>query len=73
MTSPGWKRYVARLCTEAWELDATATDELIESIAALAATEDLTDGSLEGVLLRAGIPRQVARLAAPGIRVSIQA
>jgi hypothetical protein len=73
MTAPPWKRYVTRLCADAWHLDALATDKLLMRIEALAAVGELTDSAVVRVLLRAGVSEYAADLVAPSIRVVIAA
>lgn len=73
LDTPAWKRYVARLCGEAWELDDAATAQVVAAIEALAAADDLSDDALQRVLVACGISSAAARLAAPGIRVAIDA
>lgn len=73
MRHQAWKRYVARLCCDAWDLDALATDKVVERIDAMAAVGDLTDASLVRVLLGAGVSSASAYQAAPGIRLAIDA
>lgn len=68
-----WKRYIARLCAEAWDLDAIAAEKLVERFEALVAVGELTDAAVERVLLRSGLSYSAAQQAAPGIRVSIEA
>lgn len=68
-----WKRYVARLCADAWELDALATDKVVTRIEALVAADDVTDSAVARVLYRAGIPSVSADLIAPSIRVAVVA
>lgn len=73
MTSTPWKRYVSRLCADAWELDALATEKLLVRIEALAAVGDLTDAAVARVLHRSGIAPSAADQIARSIRVAIDA
>ena len=73
MTTTPWKRYVSRLCADAWELDALATEKLLVRIEALAAAGELTDSAVARVLLRAGVAASAADQIAPSIRVAFDA
>jgi uncharacterized protein YabE (DUF348 family) len=73
MTETAWKRYVSRLCADAWELDALATEKVLVRIEALAAVGDLTDSSVARVLHRSGVAVSAADEIAPSIRVAISA
>ncbi len=73
MNRSPWKRYVTKLCADAWELDALATDKLLTRIDALVAADELTDSAVARVLYRAGIPTSSADLIAPSIRVAVVA
>jgi hypothetical protein len=71
MSTAPWKRYVKRLCNEAWGLDALATDKVLTRIEALIAADDLTDSAVARVLCRSGVPRFSADLISSSILVAI--
>ena len=73
MTVAAWKRYVSRLCAEAWELDALATEKVLVRIEALASVGDLTDSAVARVLHRSGVAAAAADQIAPSIRVAMRA
>jgi len=73
MNASPWKRYVTKLCADAWELDALATDKILRRIEALVAADDVTDSAVARVLSRAGVPTVSADLIAPSIRVAVVA
>ena len=73
MSPSPWKRYVARLCSEAWGLDALATDKVVTRLEALVAADDLTDSAVARVLYRSGVPEYSADLISSSIRVAIVA
>ena len=72
MTSTPWKRYVSRLCSEAWELDALATEKLLSRIAALVAVGEVTDSAVARVLHRSGVAASAADHIAPSIRTALE-
>ena len=73
MTSTPWEQYVRRLATDAWSLDANATQRLVRQIRALVAADHLTDQSIAEVLYDSGVQESSADLIAPSIRVAIVA
>lgn len=73
MDAKPWKRYVAKLCTEAWDLEAAATQEVLSKIEALVTARVLTEPAVALVLHRAGVTLAEADQIAPSIRVAITA
>lgn len=73
MEGQPWRRYVERLCLDAWQLEDEATREVLVKIEALVAGRVLTDPAVELVLRRAGVAPVEAAHIAPSIRVAITA
>ena len=70
--SGDWRRYVATLCGDAWELTPEATARIMEGIEGLIASERVTDSAVAGVLLDAGVRSAALHLTALSIRVMIR-
>lgn len=68
-----WKKYVTTLCTDAWDLDPEATQEVLRKIEALVTARVLTVPAVAQVLYRVGVAEATADQIAPSIRVAIQA
>lgn len=71
MTAP-WKKYVATLCSNAWDLDAEATQNVLRKIEALVTARVLTDPAVAQILLGVGVAEAAADQIAPSIRVAIR-
>jgi len=68
-----WKRYVVRLCRDAWQLEDRKTAEVLHRIDALVAAKVLTVPAVALVLEKAGVTMAEADHIAPSIRVAIRA
>jgi hypothetical protein len=66
-----WKRYVATMCGDAWNLDPHATDRVLHDIEALITHDRLCDAAVAEVLSRVGVSELAAGAAAGSIRVTI--
>jgi hypothetical protein len=74
MTKSGdWRRYVATLCGDAWELTPDATAQIMEGIERLIASEQVTDSAVARVLREAGVRSTALDLTALSIRVVVRA
>lgn len=73
MDAPSWKRYVAKLCTEACNLEAAATQQVLTRIDALISAHVLTEPAVALVLWRAGVALEEADQVAPSIWMAIRA
>ncbi|MGD2046328.1 MAG: hypothetical protein PVJ80_17230 [Gemmatimonadota bacterium] len=68
-----WESYVSHLCVEHWSLDPRELLKLMADIESLVVTGQVTRLSISTVLRMAGIPRDEAEAAAPGICAAIGA
>ncbi|MGD2046330.1 MAG: hypothetical protein PVH96_08925 [Gemmatimonadota bacterium] len=68
-----WKRYVVRLCRDAWDLEDATTAEVLKKIDALVRARVLTVPAVAMVLERAGVTASEADHIAPSIQVAIRA
>lgn len=68
-----WRRYVTRLCTDAWHLKPSATQDVLRKIDALVRARVLTEPAVVLVLEGAGVTAAEAEHIAPSIRVAARA
>lgn len=66
-----WQSYVASLCSDAWGMTTAGSDEVIEEIEVLIATDQLSDLAVAGVLSGVGLADAMVGEAARSIRATI--
>ena len=72
MSTWEWERYVATMCSDAWELGPQVTRKVIDGLAFLVASDQVNDLTVAEVLVRVGVNGAEADMAAPGIRATIK-
>jgi len=72
MSTREWERYVATMCSDAWELGPLVTRKVIDALEFLVAADQVSDLTVAEVLLQVGVDGAEAEMAAPGIRATIK-